>query len=86
MGDTQLASDSAVLPRFGESRRLYLTKNGHSALLSPMCWDRIDFAYLGVIDVNGQPIAWAWHENGRSIDRDDRAFDLVGFPVGVANG
>lgn len=87
MADTEPCSRPADPASAGAfpRQRLYLTKNGHSALVNPTLWNRIDFAYLGVIDINGCPTAWAWHENGRSIDRDDRAFDLVGFPGEVGN-
>lgn len=44
-------------------------------------WDRADFAWLGTIDLgDGLVIGWAWHLDGRSVDRCDSGFDLVGFP------
>lgn len=44
-------------------------------------WSRDDFAYLGLVRCgNGRPFAWAWHEDGRSIDRFDRAFDIPLIP------
>lgn len=42
-------------------------------------WNRTDFAYLGLVTpayAPNRPFAWAWHEDGRSIDRDDRSFDI----------
>jgi hypothetical protein len=44
-------------------------------------WERDDFAYLGIVCSPGvYQMAWAWLSDGRSIDRDDRGFDLIGFP------
>lgn len=44
-------------------------------------WQRNDFAYLGIVThKDGWSIGWAWHLDGRSIDRNDRAFDLIDFP------
>lgn len=43
--------------------------------------DRTDFAWLGTIDFGGgRIIGWAWHLDGRSIDRSDDGFDLIDFP------
>lgn len=47
-------------------------------------WKRTDFVYLGTIEfadvVKGRHYEpWAWGADGRSIDRDDRGFDLLDF-------
>lgn len=47
---------------------------------SPFPWDRTEFAWLGTITFDeGHVIGWAWHLDGRSIDRDDDGFDLIDF-------
>ncbi len=63
--------------------RIYRTRvAGHAVRLNgPYPWARTDFAWLGTIDFGGgHVIGWAWHLDGRSIDRDDGGFDLVDFP------
>lgn len=60
--------------------RSYQTKvGGYPVRLTAVGpWKRTDFAWLGTIDLgDGHIIGWAWHEDGRSIDRGDRGFDLV---------
>lgn len=61
------------------------TKLGHRAHVDLRRWNRSEFAYLGWIILEGvnNRVPWAWHADGRSIDREDRGFDLVNF-AGVA--
>lgn len=63
------------------AERTYKTKgSGYAVKLNGFQWDRADFAWLGTIDFgDGRVIGWAWHLDGRSIDRGDRAFDLADF-------
>lgn len=60
------------------------TRLGHWAEVRLRRWQRADFQYLGTITIaNGydkpHTFAWAWDEDGRSIDKEDRGFDLVDF-------
>jgi len=56
------------------------TRNGLRVNLNDFTWNRADFALLGTICLNDNSyIGWAWHADGRSIDRHDRAFDLIDF-------
>lgn len=75
------ASDKAEVARSlvaGEHK----TRLGHRVRLNQFAWSRADFTYLGkVYFSNGHSIGWAWHHDGRSIDREDRGFDLVDFHV-----
>lgn len=52
---------------------------GHPVSLTAVGpWQRTDFAWLGTIDLGeGHVFGWAWHLDGRSIDRADTGFDLV---------
>lgn len=62
------------------------TTLGYWATVSLFKWQRNDFAFLGHIEMqcrDAKPprlVPWAWHEDGRSIDIIDRAFDLIDFP------
>jgi hypothetical protein len=61
------------------------TKIGYRAIVNLHPWKRDDFAYLGVVEVNGAfRLPWAWHADGRSIDREDRGFDLVDLSAEAA--
>ncbi len=62
------------------------TANGYWATVSLFEWCRNEFTHLGYIEVpyselgRHRIVPWAWHDDGRSIDLDDRAFDLIDFP------
>lgn len=62
-----------------DATREYRTRLGDTARVQMHEWRRSEFAYLGTIDLGGEVFGWAWHADGRSIDRDDRGFDLMDF-------
>lgn len=63
-------------------RRSFRTRLGHWATLDLLEWHGRDFNYLGLIHFENElhrPLAWAWHADGTSIDRNDRGYDLIDF-------
>lgn len=66
---------------------IYKCRSGfYTAMLNTLSpWQRTEFAYLGLVThKEGWSIGWAWHIDGRSIDRSDDAFDLMDFPQSAA--